>query len=268
MINSSDKKCAPFLEESHYSFLERSMEICIVDDDPIILETYSRILNCYPLYSVATFSSASEANAVLSAIRRVHVCIMDLGLTDIDNDEFYLVKKFSPRTSFVVLTGNSSIHTGFECGKHGSFSVFEKPVDFERIDFVNTLNRAFIYSLVNTSKDKHFKPIVDKIIEALMIYNPTNIGEWAYFACITEQYLRRVWNTIFGYQPKYFLWFYKMMTSAFSIYNKDFLEMNGVYAPKADLSSENIDREILAIARFFNSHKEIFTLILNATTEY
>jgi FixJ family two-component response regulator len=263
---SVKKKCAPFSEESPYSFLERTIEICMVDDDPNILELYSKILNCYPLYTAATFSSASEANVILSSIKRFHVCVMDLGLADINNDEFYLVKTFSPQTSFVILTGKGSIQTGFQCGKNGSFSVFEKPVDFRKTEFINTVNEAFIYSLVNTGKEKHCKPIIEKIIEALIFCYPANINEWAYNACVTEQYLRRVWNTIYGYQPKYFLWFYKMMTSAFSFYNEAFLKMNGVFVPPADQRLETIEKEALPAVKYFNSHKDVFNAILNGKT--
>jgi CheY-like chemotaxis protein len=267
-LNSSFKKRALFLEKSPYFPLERSIGICMVDDDPVILESYSKILRRYPLYDVTTSSNAFEANSILSSGRRFHVCIMDLGLTDIDNDEFYLVKTFSPATSFVVLAaGKDSIQAGFECGKYGTFSVFKKPVDFSKIEFINTVNEAFIYSLVNTGKEKYCKPVIEKIVESLIIFYPENINEWAYNACVTEQYLRRVWNTIYGYQPRYFLWFYKMMTAAFLFYNKEFLKMNGVYVLQTDRCSETIEKEVLPAVKYFNSHKDIFNAILNSKTE-
>lgn len=258
------KKRFSGIDKKNYSYLERSIQICLVDDDPKVLETYSNILKCYSLYAVTTFSTASEANSALSSKKRFHVCILDLGLTDLDNDEFYLVKKFSPRTSFVILTGNNSIHMGFQCGKHGSFSVFEKPIDFEQIEFINTINQAFIHSLINIGNAKQNKAIIDQILESFLFCNPMNINEWAYNSCVTEQYLRRVWNTIYGYQPKYFLWFYRMMAKAFSFYNAEFLKINGILSQRNEWCPDTIDNKGAFTANNYQSHQNIFYEILNA----
>jgi FixJ family two-component response regulator len=249
------------LTENPYLFLKHSINICMVDDDPNLLQIYSEILNCYNLYSVVSCSNVSEAELTLSSRQRFHICIMDLGLDDINNDEFYLLKKFSPRTSFIVLTGNASIKKGFECGKYGSLSVFEKPVDFSKIDFINAINRAFICSLVSSCSKFH-KPVIEKIIEALFIYNPVDIFDWAFNANVTEQYLRRVWNTIYGYQPKYFLWLYRMMHSAFSFYNSEFLIKTGTTDMLPDLNAINDEKEILSAEKYFQCNKSVFNRIL------
>jgi DNA-binding NarL/FixJ family response regulator len=233
----------------------------MVDDDPQLLKIYSDILNFYMLYSFTTCSNVSEAELRLSSAQRFHVCIMDLGLDEINNDEFYLLKKYSPYTSFIVLTGNDSVKKGFECGKYGSLYVFEKPVDFCRIDFINAINRAFFYSLVS-SCSKYHKPVVEQMVDALFVNNPADILHWALNANVTEQYLRRVWNTIYEYQPKYFLWFYKMMLSAFEFCNLEFLMKTGSKNKLSTFQSKSDEKEIMAIERYFQSNRSIFNRIL------
>jgi CheY-like chemotaxis protein len=253
-------------EQMPYSFLSGSMQICMVDDDPIILNAYAKVLHSYPLYTITTSTSATSANAIFSSNRRFHVCIMDLGLVDIDNNEFYLINKFSPRISFIVLTGNNSIQRGFQCGKQGSFSVFSKPVDFSGIEFITKINEAFLMSLLNSGNNKKYKPILNKIIDALLVCNPENIGEWAYNACVTEQYLRRIWNTIYGCQPKYFLWFYRIMISAFSLHNAEFLKNNGLSTKIDGTKAIVIEKKVFPALKYFKSNKNVFKAILNSYT--
>jgi hypothetical protein len=192
---------------------------------------------------------------------------MDLGLVDIDNNEFYLINKFSPRTSFIVLTGNNSIQRGFQCGKHGSLSVFSKPIDFSSIEFITKINEAFFMSLVSSGNNNKYKPILNRIIDALLVCNPENIGEWAHNACVTEQYLRRIWNTVYGSQPKYFLWFYRIMISAFRFHNAEFLKRNGATAMTLGNKPAVIENKNLPVLKYFKSNGNVFKAILNSCAE-
>ncbi len=255
------------LAQNPYIFLKNSINICMVDDDPKLLQIYSEILNYYKLYTIISCSNVSQTDSILSSKQRFHVCIMDLGLDGINNDEFYLLKKYSPRISFIVLTGNDSIKKGFECGKYGSLSVFEKPIDFGKIDFINAINRAFIYSLVSSCSKFH-KPVIEKIIEALFISNPVDIFDWSFSANVTEQYLRRVWNTIYGYQPKYFLWLYRIMNSSFPFYNSEFLTKTGVTDALTGFNSKIDEKDILAAGKYFQSNENIFNRILNQVPDF
>jgi DNA-binding NarL/FixJ family response regulator len=243
----------------HFSFLKETINVCIVDDDPQILSVYSEILQCYGLYMLFSCSSVSEAELLLQSDKRIHVCIMDLGLKNCDNDEFYLLKKYSPNTSFIVVTGKESIKKGFECGKYGSQSVFEKPVDFTSTDFFNAINNAFIYSLVCGSR--FHKPVLESIVQALLTKNPSDMFEWSMHANVTEQYLRKIWNLIFGYQPKYFLWLYKTFNTAFTLYDSLFLQNIG--SSEIPLCTRLPDeKDLITSEKYFINNKEIFNVIL------
>ncbi|NLD93305.1 MAG: response regulator [Fibrobacter sp.] len=244
----------------HIQFLKETINICIVDDDPQLLSVYSAILQSYGLYAILPCSSVSDAELLLQSEKRIHVCIMDLGLKNGTNDEFYLLKKYSSTTSFIVVTGKESITKGFDCGKYGSQSVFEKPVDFTNIDFLNAINNAFIYSLVCGSQ--FHKPVLESIIHALLTEKPSDMYEWSIHANVTEQYLRKIWNLIFGYQPKYFLWLYKTFNTAFTLYNTLFLQSTG----SSDIPSHTRyldEKDIAAIERYFYNNESIFNAILH-----
>lgn len=247
--------------DKQFHFLKNAINICMVDDDHQLLNIYSEILNQHYLYNVISCKNVSETESLLSSKKRIHVCIMDLGLENTNNDEFYLLKKFSPCISFIVLTGKESIKKGFDCGKYGSFSVFEKPVDFDTSDFFNAINNAFIYNLVSSSSKLH-KPVIEHIVAAFFLSKPADIFEWAMNANVSEQYLRKMWNMIFGYQPKYFLWLYNTMSSAFSYYNSDFLLKNGAQAEDSIIHLEYDEREISALEKYYQSNKNIFEKIL------
>jgi DNA-binding NarL/FixJ family response regulator len=243
-----------------FSFLNRTINICIVDDDPQLLSVYSEILQSYGLYLIFPCSSVSDAESLFQSGKRIHVCIMDLGLKNSNNDEFYLLKKYSSDTSFIVVTGKESIKKGFDCGKYGSQSVFEKPVDFTSIDFLNAINNAFICSLVCGSR--FHKPVLESIVQALLTKNPSDMSEWSMHANVTEQYLRKIWNLIFGYQPKYFLWLYKTFSTAFILYNTLFLQSTG--SPDMPQFSRLPDeKDILALERYFCNNKTIFNALLS-----
>lgn len=241
------------------NFLKKTINICIVDDDPQLLSIYSEILQSYELYSIFPCSSVSDAELLFQSQKRIHVCIMDLGLQCGNNDEFYLLKKYSQNTSFIVVTGKESIKKGFDCGKYGSQSVFEKPVDFTNVDFLNAINKAFILSLVCGSR--FHKPVLENIVHALLTKAPSDMSEWSMHANVTEQYLRRIWNLIFGYQPKYFLWLYKAFKTAFTIYDTLFLQSAGLSElPKVTKIPD--EKELIASERYFYNNKIIFTTIL------
>jgi len=242
-----------------FSFLREAINICIVDDDPQLLSVYTEILQQYRLYTIFPCASASEADLLFMSGKRIHVCIMDLGLKNGSNDEFYLLKKYSPNISFIVVTGKESIKKGFECGKYGSQSVFEKPLDFTSIDFLKAINDAFIYSLV--CGPRFHKPVLESIVHALLTKNPSDMFEWSMHASVTEQYLRKIWNLIFGYQPKYFLWLYKTFNTAFTIYDNIFLQSTG----SSDMPSCTKlpdEKDLITWEKYYNNNESIFRIIL------
>ena len=126
------------------TFFERSIEVLIVDDDPCILDLHEECLSRYKMYSVSKASCAKEANEIFLSKRRIHVCLLDLGITDMDRDEYYLLKKFSLKTSFIVVTGRDSLEEGFKARNLGAYAAIKEPIKFEELSIIHHINDAFL----------------------------------------------------------------------------------------------------------------------------
>jgi CheY-like chemotaxis protein len=242
------------------SFLERSIEILLVDDDWSIVQAYSEILRLYKLYNVTCASCAKEADFLLSSSKRFHVCLMDLGLNDIDNDEYYLIKKHSPKTSFIVATARDSLTKGFQSKSYGAIAAINKPIDFNSLDIINLINEAFFRSLLFPNDINKCKPIIKISIDAFMSLKPASIKQWAENSGIDERYLRMVWMECFNCQPKYLIWLTRVLLRAFPFYNT-------LYCRELRLKAENNDsRDAPHISKrydlFYRKHKKEIDRIL------
>ncbi len=132
---------------SHISFLERTIELLIVDGISVECNACHDFLKSYKLYNVTCVSTAKEANALLMSKKRFHVCLTDLGICDINNDEYYLLKKFSSRLPFIIMADKDSLKLGFEIRKLGAFGAIKKPVYFQDLGLIEVINEATLYNI-------------------------------------------------------------------------------------------------------------------------
>jgi len=201
------------------SFFEGCIEILIVDDEPSILELYSEYLNQYKMYNVSKASCIKQAKDAFFLKKRIHVCIMDLGLTDINKDEYYLLNKFHFKTSFIVVTGRDSLETGFKARDFGAYAAIKKPVNFEDLSIINHINNAFLQSLIKKGTCENNKSIIIDAVNVLITRWPSNMKKWVEMLNIDEGYLRKVWIRHFGYPPRYLFFLFKTFLQAFEYYN-------------------------------------------------
>jgi len=113
--------------------------ILCVDDEPIILDSFRKIL-VLDGYSVDTVESGKEA---LSLIRKHHYDFVftDLKMPEMDGVEVTkAVKHLRPDIDVVIITGYATVQSAVECMKYGAMDYVEKPfTEDELIDFVNKL---------------------------------------------------------------------------------------------------------------------------------
>ena len=143
-----------------FPFLEKTIEILVLHDEPAILELYSEYLSLYKPYNVITASCSKEARAILLSNNRIRVCIMDVGLMDLNNDEYYFIKEFSSKTSFILVTGRDSLEAGFKAHSLGVCAVIKKPGNFETISIINEINNAFLQSIFMKETKENYKPAI------------------------------------------------------------------------------------------------------------
>lgn len=202
-----------------YYFLDKSINLLIVDDDKHIRSLLTSIVSPVELYSIKTASNAREAEPFLASPERIHLCVIDLGLRDINDDEFYLVKHYSQRVAFIIFTGSTSPKKGFEARNSGAKAIVEKTPDFNAETFLRTVNH---YALLNILNPRYglAKDTLSAATEALIEYQPKYVSRWAMHMGITDRELRHIWSKNLGANAKIILSIHQLFRTALAYYEK------------------------------------------------
>ena len=105
-------------------------QIMVVDDEKNIVEFITTALQNHG-YKVTGCTDPEQA---IETIKKVvyDLVITDLNMPKISGVEFVKrVKKISPKTDLVVMTGFPSVETAVECMKNGASDYLAKPLDLE-----------------------------------------------------------------------------------------------------------------------------------------
>ena len=124
-------------------------QVLVVDDKETVLEVMSSILG--ETYDVTTAADAAAASALLDG-RRFDVVLTDVRMPGESGfDLLTTVKRVSPGTAVVLMTGFASISDAVEAIRHGAFDYVAKPLEAEEVRLV--IARALA----------HRGPVVDEV---------------------------------------------------------------------------------------------------------
>lgn len=174
-------------------------KILVVDDDRAVLDSISDILTVRD-YSVATASSGEEAlNKIKSAVYDLLVTdLMMQGMSGLDL--LKEVKKISPETIVIVISGHGTVEVAIEATKLGAYDFVPKPFSDEEILLRvnrgleyrrNDIERNLLYKQIEEkysfnniiSRDPKMKAIFDQILgiaqtdATVIIYGETGTGK-------------------------------------------------------------------------------------------
>ncbi len=113
--------------------------IMIVDDEPSILQSLKGIL-ADDGFEVSTASNGYEA------LKRIEqeapdLVLLDVWMPGLDGIEtLQEIKKISPVTQVVIITGHGTIETAVNATKLGAFDLIEKPLSIDKV--IVSINRA------------------------------------------------------------------------------------------------------------------------------
>lgn len=133
--------------------LNKSIKLLIIDDCKEILEIYQEYFSIYPVYDVFCASTAAEALSLLVSDIRFHICITELGISDLYNDEFYLLKSYARKVSCIVVTKNASPEKKAIAFFYGVKKYFLKPVMFTNSHFMSVVNTLFLNHILGSLPD-------------------------------------------------------------------------------------------------------------------
>ncbi|OGU58648.1 MAG: histidine kinase [Ignavibacteria bacterium RBG_13_36_8] len=111
-------------------------KILCVDDEPVILDSFRKIL-VLDGYSIDTVESGAES---LSLVKSHHYDFVftDLKMPEMDGvDVTKAVKHIRPDIDIIIITGYATVETAVECMKFGAMDYVQKPfTEDELLDFV------------------------------------------------------------------------------------------------------------------------------------
>jgi DNA-binding NtrC family response regulator len=151
-----------------------SEKILLVDDDRYILDGYRRSLRSE--FSMETAQSGQEALGLLEDKTAYAVVISDMRMPGMDGIELLKrVKKASPDTVRIMLTGNADVQTAIEAINEGSiFRFLIKPCSKETM--ARTITAALVqYRLVIAEKqllEQTLSGCLQVLTEVLSLVNP------------------------------------------------------------------------------------------------
>jgi DNA-binding NtrC family response regulator len=106
--------------------MDKIQSVMILDDEPIVCERLRSTLEKLNL-DLETFTDPNEALKRFSE-KKVDVLITDLKMKEIDGIEILkLVKKVSPETKVIIITGFATVEKAKEALKIGAYDFIAKP---------------------------------------------------------------------------------------------------------------------------------------------
>lgn len=120
--------------------MEIKLNILVVDDEQIILDSIKKHLRNEAGYKVLTALSVPEAYSIMEK-ETIHIILTDLMMPEIDGLEFLkVIRENNPNIIAVMITGYATINTALQAMQLGAFDYLAKP--FTREELRKLMKRA------------------------------------------------------------------------------------------------------------------------------
>lgn len=236
-----------------YVHLRGSFRVLLVDRDERTLAKHQDIIEEIPLIETYTARSASEAARMLRDGRRWHACVTDLGIDDLDGDEFALMRRYGDDVPFVVCSSQASLEKGLECARQGARLIVQKHgIVGDRRRLKERVAYCVQLSIINPAYRPGNTDSLSRATDALFTNCPRTVAEWSSMTHVTERELRYLFRKNNGAAVKEVLGMYHIVSSAFAYH----LNGAGVELWKAPPMTDTDVQERLA--ERFLQHRGVF----------
>ncbi len=239
-----------------FCFIDQILNLLVVDGDESGRESLCKLLEPVPCYAVHTAPTNKKALEMLRSGKRFHACIIELGIDDVENDEFYLLRHYAHHSSIIVVTGSPSPQKGATCIRLGARAVFDKGKSFSTGLFFQTLNRMVLINVVNHRFNEWSGDTLNLATRTLFDTAPQTVTGWADKMRLTDRQLRNLWHTGSGFGAKHVLFLFQCLTGAFKYY-----EATLFGSEEERKSADRFFKKHLFT--YFQSHREIVTFLLS-----
>lgn len=112
--------------------MDKAIRVMIIDDEPIVCKRLRSALEKANL-EIETFTNPEEA-VNRFAEKQIHVLITDLKMKEMDGiDVLKSVKKISPQTKVIIITGFATVEKAKEALKLGAYDFIAKPFKLSQL---------------------------------------------------------------------------------------------------------------------------------------
>ncbi|MBD3243573.1 MAG: response regulator [Chitinivibrionales bacterium] len=200
-----------------YVHLRGSFRVLLVDRDERTLAKHQDIIEEIPLIEAHTARSAAEATRMLYDGRRWHAVVTDLGIDDINGDEYALMRRFGDEIPFVVCSSQASLEKGLECARFGARLIVQKHgAVADRRRLKERVAYCVQLSIINPAFRPGSTDSLSRATDALFTKCPQSVSEWSSMTHVTERELRYLWRKNSGAAVKEVLGMYHIVSSAFA----------------------------------------------------
>jgi CheY-like chemotaxis protein len=236
------------------SFLDRTVRVLAMDDDEMWLDLFQAAFASHPMYAFGRATTARQADALLKGEPHVRVCLCDLGVTDIDNDEFAIARRHGNTTACVVVSAREDALTRvFDAGaQHVVADATMRPADpFVLLPRVNYWFERNLFGLTVPGRGKQ---VLERLAELAIQHCPETVEQWHTSAGVSYSYLKALCTEHFGTQPEHVLYLCRAYCAAFALAGISPVEDQPVPTPEQlDQLTTEFDAHRSSLRRFLGA---------------
>ena len=241
---------------SPFFFLDDLLNILIIDAGTEDRTRLANLLAPARCFCIEQAVSTSEAREKIRSGKRFHCIITELGMDDVDDDEFYIPRNYAHHCSVMILTASTSPVKGATCAWLGARAVFEKGDRFDERKFFLALTDMLTINIVNLRYSQNTNDTLNMATRTLLETAPQTVTEWADKMRITDRQLRNLWHTESGFGAKHILFLFHCFKRAFAYYETIlFTPSHNKKEAERHFSQRHYS--------YFTTHRELLTFILS-----
>ncbi len=181
-------------DKTNFSLLEGTARILVLEDNPQSVDLIEDILDFVPIYMLYHAQSSAQAVKLISQTKRFHIALMDLGVNDLENDEFYILRRYCNNFPILIFTGSHSPEKGAGSVLMGAKAVIDKKSPFDTLRFMKTLNHWTLIGMLNKGYDEKNWTTLNLATKILFEKMPATVTDWADLIRISDRQLRNLWE--------------------------------------------------------------------------
>lgn len=240
-----------------FDFLKETLNLLIVDaysaTSPVSLEQLFRPFGCCRIHRAAT---NADALVLLRSGIRFHACCIELGMHDVDQDEFVLLRLYAHHSSIMVITSRNSAAKGAESILLGARAVFDRNESLDKKEVARVLAHQLLVNIVNHRYTSTATDSYSHATRLLFEKNPQSVTEWAEHMHLSDRQLRNLWHAGSGFGAKHMLFLYTCYRDAFHYYMACSIDKQDESAASALFFKKQYQN-------YFESHRELLSYLLN-----